>query len=234
MRRTIKLLACCLLLFLTTAGNTQDSRPTLVYIFDPLCGWCYSFDLVMEQIHQKYKSQLDFIVIPGGMVTGKRVKPVGEVSEDLLEHMAHLEKATGAKFGEAYVKMLQEGKELWDSERPSWAMNAFKTLDVEDEFTYAHSLQKALFLNGNSLNQDSTYRKLSLKFSIDPEQFKKRMFSDSIKAITDKGFKQVESIGIQGFPTVLIQKNGKTTILAEGFEKLEKLDKQIEKALKGM
>lgn len=234
MRVRPKILACCLFLFLTTAGNTQEPKPTLVYIFDPLCGWCYSFDLVMEQIHQKYKAQLEFVVIPGGMLTGKRVKPVGAVSEDLLEHMSHLEQATGAKFGEVYVKILQEGKELWDSERPSRAMNAFKTLDVEDEFTYAHSLQKALFLDGNSLNQDSTYRKLATKFAIDPEQFKKLMYSDSIKAMTDKGFKQVESIGVQGFPTVLIQKDGKTTVVAEGFEKFDKLDKQIEKALKGM
>ena len=225
-----QLLACCLLLFLTTAGNTQEPKPTLVYIFDPLCGWCYSFDLVMEQIHQKYKSQFNFVVIPGGMVTGKRVKPVGEISEDLLEHMAHLEHATGAKFGEPYKKMLEEGKELWDSERPSWAVNAFKTMDVEDEFTYAYALQKALFLYGNSLNQDSTYHKLAQQFAIDPAKFKELMYSDSIKSMTSKGFSQVESIGIHGFPSVLIQKNGKTTVVTEGFEKLEKLDKKIEKA----
>jgi len=229
-----KILACCLLFFLTAAGKTQESKPTLVYIFDPLCGWCYSFDLVMEQIHQKYTSQLNFVVIPGGMVTGKRVKPVGEVSETLLEHMSHLEHATGAKFGEPYKKMLEEGKEVWDSERPSWAVNAFKTLDVEDEFTYAYALQKALFLNGHSLNQDSTYQKLAQQFGIEPTKFRELMYSDSTKSMTSKGFAQVESIGVQGFPTVLIQKDGKTAVVTEGFEKFEKLDKKIEKALKGM
>lgn len=228
------ILACCLFLITSVAGNThtQGTQPTLVYIFDPLCGWCYSFDIVMEQIHQKYKGKLDFVVIPGGMVTGKRVKPISEVSEDILESIPHLEKTTGAKFGSAYLKMLEEGTELSDSERPSWAMNAFKSLDVEDEFTYAYLLQKALFWEGNSLNQDSTYVKLATKFGIEGNKFLSVMYSDSIKAMTNLGFKQVEETGIHGFPAVLMRKGKEVVLIAEGYEKWEKLDKKIEKFLR--
>ncbi len=47
-------------------------RGRIIYVNDALCGWCYGFSPVITAIHEKYKDELDFEVISGGMVTGSQ------------------------------------------------------------------------------------------------------------------------------------------------------------------
>lgn len=225
--------ACFLLFFLGVVSLAlgQSSKPTIVYLFDPLCSWCYAFEGEMEKLNAKYKGRVDFTVVAGGMITGNSVKPISSISEFMLETIPELEEKTGVTFGPAYVDMLKIGTELTDSERPSWAVNAIRSFG-KDEIDFASQLQKAFFFEGNSLNQDSTYEKLAAKSGVDKFAFLKVMYSDSIRTVTKENFKKVEESGVGGFPTVLLKRNGKVHLLVEGYERFEKLDKKLEKLLK--
>jgi hypothetical protein len=58
----------------------------IIYIYDALCGWCYGFSPVMQQLQEKYAGKLEFEVLSGGMIMGLRAGPIGEVA-------AYIEKA---------------------------------------------------------------------------------------------------------------------------------------------
>ena len=62
-----------------TAKPMAD-KPTFFYVYDALCGWCYGFSPVMQNVAAKYDDRLNFEVISGGMVTGPRVGPIGQVA----------------------------------------------------------------------------------------------------------------------------------------------------------
>ena len=57
--------------------NNQE-KTTVLYVFDPLCGWCYGFSPVMVKLNDNYKENVKFVVISGGMVVGDRIGPLGE------------------------------------------------------------------------------------------------------------------------------------------------------------
>ena len=52
--------------------NTPD-LPELLYIFDPLCGWCYGMTPVIQRVRTDMAGQIQVSVLSGGMVTGERV-----------------------------------------------------------------------------------------------------------------------------------------------------------------
>ncbi len=210
----------------------QEPKPTIIYIFDPICGWCYTFNPVIEHLHARYKHKVDFVVVSGGMITGKRMRPISEMSEFILSGYKDMENLTGAHFGEKYLKMVETGTEMLDSEKPSFALTAFKTILPEKVVAFAHLLQKAHFEKGQSYHNDSTYVELARSFNINEKLFIEKMNSDSIKIATHLDFKKTEESGISSFPTMLLQINGKVTLLAEGFNQKEYFEKKMDKMLK--
>ena len=49
------------------------SRPTLHYIFDPLCGWCYGASPLIEAA--RHVNGLDIALHAGGLMTGPTGSP---------------------------------------------------------------------------------------------------------------------------------------------------------------
>ena len=91
---------------------------TLIYVYDALCGWCYGFSPVMQQLHEKYSKEMDFTVLSGGMVTGERVGPIGQVAGYISEAYKTVEAHSGVQFGDGFLNgILKEGKAIFNSVR---------------------------------------------------------------------------------------------------------------------
>ena len=103
----------------------QEPKPTIVYIFDPICGWCYTFNPIIEKLHAKFKHKVDFVIVSGGMIIDIKSKPISDMSEFILAGYEDMQNLTGVKFGTPYIQMAKKGKELLNSEKPAFAMTAF-------------------------------------------------------------------------------------------------------------
>jgi len=212
-------------------STAQEQKPTIVYIFDPICGWCYTFNPVIEKLHSKFKNKLNFSIVSGGMIVDNKVRAISDMSEFILAGYMDMENLTEVKFGDPYIHLVTEGKELLDSEKPALAMTAFQSLQPEKSLEFARKLQEAHFLLGRSFNKDSTYLVLAKDFGLEPNNFLELMNAESIRTITRNDFKKVEEAGINGFPTLLIKINNQVLPITHGFEKYQKLEKKIEKLL---
>jgi putative protein-disulfide isomerase len=119
----------------------------LIYIYDALCGWCYGFSPVMQQIHAKYVGRLEFEVLSGGMMMGLRAGPIGEVAPYIERAYPDVERATGVRFGEDFLeKILRPGTAVLSSEMPGMALTAFRKHRPAEVLQFAHALQNALYL----------------------------------------------------------------------------------------
>jgi putative protein-disulfide isomerase len=45
----------------------------LIYIMDPLCGWCYGNSDNVLELFEKYKNEIKFEILPGGMWVGENI-----------------------------------------------------------------------------------------------------------------------------------------------------------------
>jgi len=204
----------------------------LYYIFDPLCGWCFGFSPVIKRLEETYKDQISFETLCGGMILGDRIKPLSEMKSYLSEAMPRLEEMTGVKFGNNYLKVLDEGSLMLDSELPSIAMLVYKSMTQKSSVQFASAIQNSLYKSGKDLNKIDTYKYLVEDFGLDWGIFKQKMEDPSYKTKTYDEFKLVGEMGIQGFPSVVLQVDDKAYLIARGYRSFEDMQSVIEELIK--
>jgi putative protein-disulfide isomerase len=220
-----RLLAALIFLQMTATAQPKD---TVIYVFDPMCGWCYGFDPVMEDVAAQYADRFHFQVISGGMITGSRQGIIStDFSQYILNTVPRLEQMTGVKFGEVYLGRLRNGTCYASSERPSRALAIFREKQPDKAIGFAHAMQRALFLDGMSLEEDATYRILAVQFGLDGDVFLGKLDGPSAAMAAEKDFAWAQSLGVSGYPAVVGLKDGKAVMLANGYTDRKTLEKQM-------
>lgn len=212
---------------------TPPSLPELLYIQDPLCGWCYGLSPVINQIQQEFAGRVDVSVLCGGMIKGEDVEPISDTWEYLEQSIGEVEKVTGVQFGAAFRAVGEEGSYRFDSEPPSRAIAAFRhlTQDPARTVAFAHAVQTALFRDGQDLNDPSTYNALLAPFGVDVVDFQQRLASPEAVRATQQEFAAVARIGIEGFPTVVLRLGEQGYVLTRGYQPYEQLRQGLEQLL---
>lgn len=208
-------------------------KGTILYVMDPLCGWCYGFSNVMQELEKKYAADFDFRIIVGGMITGERVGPVSNMSNYILGAYKRVEDFSGAKFGEPYLDFLRDGSDINNSEPPCRAIYAFGQMQPDKMVDFAHALQLKHFVDGKSFNDENTYRELAAAFRLNADEFIDSMNSEDVKYGTQQDFQWVKAAGIEGFPCTVLHYADQYYLLAQGFQKMESVEKVIESIMAG-
>ncbi len=206
----------------------------LIYIYDALCGWCYGFSPVMQQIQEKYAGRLEFEVLSGGMIMGLRAGPIGEVAAYIEKAYPDVEKATGIRFGEAFVQnILQPGTAIFSSEMPGIALTVFRKYQPERVVQFAHTLQNALYASGIEISILDNYVPLAEQFGLSGADFIHEMQSEENRYETLMEFQTVANWGVNGYPTVLLkpENDHQYYMIARGYTPFERLDEVIGKIL---
>ncbi|MBC7384309.1 MAG: DsbA family protein [Bacteroidia bacterium] len=207
----------------------MQAKTKIIYVFDPMCGWCYGFSAVIQKAAQKYAGEFDFEIISGGMVVGEREGPVGDFADYILSAYKRVEEASGVIFGEAYLAQLKTKQLYSSSVKPAIAIEVFKNFHPLQAITFAAALQKAYFMDGLDLSKDEVYKALIKPYGINETIFLKSLNDDAMRKKTYDGFKQAANLGVNGYPAVMAFKNGKYYALTNGFTDYETLEKSLEK-----
>ncbi|GGG31786.1 DsbA family protein [Hymenobacter glacieicola] len=211
--------------------HTND-LPELLYISDPLCGWCYGMSPVVQRVQQEFAGRVEVSVLCGGMVTGAQVGPIREDWPYITGALEQVEQVTGVQFGAAFRALGQEGSHVQDSEPPCRAIHAFRQLRQEQAAEFAHAVQRAYFQEGADLNDLATYEPLAAAYGLDPSEFRQQLTRPEIIRGTQLEFAAVSKIGVQGFPTTILRVGSQGYVLARGFQPYESFRTDLEEALR--
>ena len=88
----------------------MEQKDQVVYVYDPLCGWCYGFSNVITKLQENYQSKIDFTVLSGGMMMGSREEPISVMADYIKGAYKTVEQKCGVTFGERYLKGILESK----------------------------------------------------------------------------------------------------------------------------
>lgn len=203
----------------------------ILYLFDPLCGWCYGFSDTIHTFSMKYGSAYEFVPIPGGMVVDERVQPVSTIEEYISGALGRVEEVTGCQFGEKYKNGLLKSKTtIMNSEPPSRALVTFRTFHSDQSIAFAKALQKAHYYDGRDYNDEEWFGELAEEFGIDRKVFMSRFKEEKMKQHVQEEFAWVKESGVQGFPTVVLRKGHKYYMLSNGYVPLNTLEETLKKA----
>jgi putative protein-disulfide isomerase len=225
------LIASYMLPLLMLAHFPQDTakKGKIIYVYDPLCGWCYGFSPVIQQLRESHGAAYDFEVISGGMVTGNRVRPFREMAEYISQAYPRLNAMTGARFSDTFLNgLLWDSTAMLNSMPGSVALSVFKSIRPQEAVAFAGALQTSLYQGANAPEQWDQYAEIARRFGLDGEDFLVKMRDPASAQMAQADFRRAEQLGVSGFPAVLLEKpDGQIVPLSNGWvpysELVEKL-----------
>lgn len=211
-----------------TSSSAQSSLPRLWYAYDALCGWCYGFSPVMQELYREYASVLEFEVFSGGMIRGDRIGAIGEVAPYISWAYKHVEERTGVVFGEKFLHgVLAEGTAIFTSIPAALAMAVLKRSKPLQALAFAHRLQTAIYFDGIQPSRYEVYGEYAQEFGFDAKEFTEQMRQPATLEAAEAEFALCARLGITGFPTVLLQQGQTLTLLAQGYTDAHMLKERI-------
>lgn len=205
----------------------MSSKPTLIYVYDPLCGWCYGFHPVMEKIKQRFDEQLSIEVKPGGLAVGDRAQTIARGYSFINDALHQVEKTAGVEFGRNFKLLAEEGSYLYDSMPPCRAQVAVNQIAPARALSFAGAMQKALFMDGKNLNKRETYHSVIDELNINKNEFDRNFESEQNREKTLKKFEWCKKMSANGFPTLLLKVGEEFGVMARGYRPYDVIESHL-------
>jgi putative protein-disulfide isomerase len=201
----------------------------LITVYDPLCGWCYGFGPVLNQLHASYADRLDFDILSGGMITGSAVGPLSNMAAFISKAYPAVESATGIKFGQGFLNRLKDGGAIFSSLEPANVLSVMKDLFPEDSIAASHEIQELIYSEGIDPVNYEAYLPIFRKRGAADKLVLERLSSAETSQQSVLEFAQVNQWGIRGFPACIIETpSGKLYGISNGFLPLADLELKVQ------
>jgi putative protein-disulfide isomerase len=129
---------------------------TLIYLFDPLCGWCYGATPTLAKLNEL--SDVNIELLPTGLFADEGAKSMNDEfatyawSND--QRIAHM---TGQNFTERYRELvLKNRQQRFDSGPATVALTAVALTTPTRELETLKAIQHARFVDGQDITQFKT------------------------------------------------------------------------------
>lgn len=180
-------------------------RPTLHYVHDPLCGWCYAAATLVKAAREV----MPVVGHAGGMLAGSRRRRItDDWREHVMPHDRRIEMLSGQPFGTAYFDgLLRDHAAVLDSAPPTTAVLAADQLGGRGLDLLAR-IQTAHYVEGRRIAEREVLIELALEIGLERERFV-AAFEGLDGAPTEDHFAQsrqlLHEIGGNGFPTFALE-----------------------------
>lgn len=202
-------------------------KPSLIYAFDPLCGWCFGFHPIIKRLKDRFKDDINLNAVPGGLATGENAQKISEGHEYILNALQRVEETTGVQFGENFKLLAEEGSYYYDSEPACRIQNVVNELNPEKSLEFAGTLHKAFFREGRNMNEWDTFADLLAEHSVDVNEANSLFESDKIKKKTTEKFEWCVKNEASAFPTLLLHIGNETGVMSRGYRPYDILESHL-------
>lgn len=200
----------------------RNDEDALIYVGDAMCSWCYGIAEEVTTLKNNHP-ELAFISLMGGLRPYNTERAI-DMADFLKGHWDEVNKRSGQPFT---YGILQDPEFIYDTEPASRAVVTVREMAPEKEFDFFKAVQKAFYFEGKNPNHLATYLPIAEAFELDTEKYASLFQSERIKEETKRDFQLAQEMGIKGFPSLVLKKNGQFSLIANGYNTAEQIEKII-------
>ena len=197
----------------------------LYYFVDPMCSWCYGFSQEMQEVIRQLPNEISLHYIMGGLAPDSDRPMPDEMKQYIQGHWQTVAARTGAQFNFDFWTECEPRRSTYPSCR---AVLAASLQGKEHVPVMLKTIQQAYYQQARNPADDSTLIELAGKIGLDRDRFSDELNSPAVEQLLNDGFMFKHRLGVQGFPTLIMEKDDKYYALTIGYTKaeivLERLD----------
>jgi len=203
---------------------------TLIYIADPMCSWCYGFGPELSTLLQGLP-ELPVEVVVGGLRPYSK-EPMDEaLRSTLLSHWQKVAEKTGLPFVD---DTLMRAGFIYNTEPACRAIVATRKLAPTATLAVFQAIQHAFYAEGKDVTQTDVVSEVAAAaltkagFPTDAQAFKTVFSSEEAIMETHDDFALVQKWGVDGFPTLVLERDGKLDLVTSGYVEMPLLIEQMQ------
>lgn len=199
---------------------------SLIYIADPMCSWCYGFGPELNGLLEALPEKLPVHIVVGGLrAHNTKVMDAG-LKATLLHHWRQVQERTGLPFDD---QALSRENFIYDTEPACRAVVAARIIAPTETLRVFHAIQHAFYAEGQDVTQGKVLASVVSKAlteagcPVDEAAFLATWNSEAAIKQTRDDFTQVKKWGINGFPTLVLEREGNLDMVSAGYMPVAKL-----------
>ena len=200
--------------------KTQNDKAKLIYLMDPLCGWCYG---ASGRIQQLAKSQ-DYSIelLPVGLFSGSGARNMDQnFAAYAWSNDQRIAKLTGQEFSEAYQhQVLDRPNSIFDSSAATLALTAVFLTSPASEVDALKLIQQARYVRGLDITDIASLIEIlnTAGFVAAADRLKNpdQTLINTNQARMTKGQHLMRVVHARGVPTLVVINDDQSHALATG------------------
>ena len=189
------------------AGKRNDmTAPTLHYVHDPLCGWCYAAAPMVRAAREAGIA----LVLHGGGLWDEATRLGPEKSNYIREHDGRIAALTGLRFGPAYLNGLLDDPATVFWSRPTIAaVIVAGAARTGADLSMLHAIQEAHYVAGRRVVEPAVLAELAEGLSLESEAFRRAFDNAAVDGHVARTRGFMARLGLRGFPGFVLEKGPK-------------------------
>ena len=207
----------------------QNSGPTLYYIHDPMCSWCWGFHPALKRLKEKLPANITMRYLLGGLAADSD-QPMPEAMQQFLQKTWRTiqQQIPTTEFNFDFWTNCHPRRSTYASCR---AVIATKNQNPAIEKDMIHAIQTTYYLRAKNPSDDNTLIELADSLGLDIDKFKTDLNSDTTNHDLHKEIEFSQQLGAQGFPSLILENKQKKWLLQIDYNDEENMLKQITEIL---
>ena len=206
------------------------STTRLIYVGDPMCSWCYGFGPQLTALCEALGDRAGLQVILGGL----RPYTAQPWDETLRGHLRqawqNVARASGQPFN---FGLLEREDFVYDTEPACRAVVTAHAMRLDAALPMFLAIQDAFYRDNLDPAEPEVLGSIAGQNGLEEDEFLSRFTTEEMQTTTRAHFEASRRMGVQGFPTVLIEGEGQVGLLAHGYVQAEPMIEAAEQFLAG-
>ena len=207
----------------------MENQAKLIYVGDPMYSWCYGISDELNELVNHYEDDLEVELVMGGLRPGGGDEWNEKFKIFLKSHWTEINHKTGKKF--SYDLFDQENFN-YDTEPSCRSVVTAIDMDKNKGLEFFKLVQEGLYFENKDPKDVAFYKPICDKLGLDFETFAQNFESNAMKTKTQDNFRRSAQLGVNSFPTILVQKDGQTYILSKGYQTFDQMKERLDHVLK--
>jgi putative protein-disulfide isomerase len=197
----------------------------ILLIVDPMCSWCWGFSPVVRALDEAYGDCAPVYPIAGGLrpLTSDPMNDRAKV--EIQHHWEQVKKSSGQSFDFSFF---DRKNFIYDTEPACRALVTVRFLKPNCSLIFLEMLHQAFYAENRDVTDDNVLAALAEAAGVDPFDFKEFFPTRKMIYLTASDFFRSQSMGVSGFPTIILRVNEKLSLLSAGYRSFDEIKPQID------
>ena len=197
----------------------------LIYIMDPMCSWCWAFAPQLQAVRERFPG-LPVSYIMGGLAADCADPMPAPLAQQIQSTWHQIETRTGTAFNHDFWTRNSPRRATFDACR---AVIAATRIRPDAQEAMIQAIQEGYYLQAQNPSDRSVLVQMAQQIGLDAQRFADYLADDMTQGMLQQHLAIKGSLGVQGFPTLLLQQGEELHWLSTGYRQADGIIAQLEK-----